>query len=483
MDPLVIVVAVVLAVFLLVQVQTHWRIGVFFIIAAGFLQDPFRKLVPGEPVAISATVGVVMLYVWSMGLGRFRREAQTMSIERHYPSLVRAALLYGGLVVFQAVLTIVNFNSFILAGIGLISYLGPLPAVMVGWWFCRAERDLLQLALAYVAFALVVAGSVWLSWSGAEWDLFRQVGEALVFYTDQGEHATHSGFMRVAEFAGWHMAVAACVVIVLATRRVTLARIAMGLLGLAALIFAIYLTGRRKGLAMIGLFVGIFIILLQFVRTKEARKTSMALLGLGAMVFSMLFYVREDAAGSVAFQSYGERGGSVFEDALERFYSLGIGSVGSAIGWVGFLGVGAGVVSQGGQHFSTIEGLGGAAEGGLGKIIVELGIPGLIFLAWAMTVFVATVRRVFKQAERSRAPAATLAVALTAFLLTNLILFVTASQVFGDPFVLILMGMAVGALLATPRLLRRGANIGAENVGLPDARVKVSATQLGAFRR
>ena len=45
--------------------------------------------------------------------------------------------------------------------------------------------------------------------------------------------------------------------------------------------------------------------------------------------------------------------------------------------------------------------------------------------------------------------------ALAAFLMTNAALFVTASQMFGDPFVLILLGVVFGALLATPQLRER----------------------------
>ena len=147
MDPLVVIVAAVLGVFLFVQVHTHWRIGVFFIIAAGFLQDPFRKLVPGEPVAISAAVGVVMLFVWGMGLGQFRGQ-HAMRLARHYPSLVQAFVVYGALVFFQAMITLVNYGSLPFAGIGLIAYLGPLPAVWVGWWFCRTEKTFRQLRIS-----------------------------------------------------------------------------------------------------------------------------------------------------------------------------------------------------------------------------------------------------------------------------------------------------------------------------------------------
>ena len=44
---------------------------------------------------------------------------------------------------------------------------------------------------------------------------------------------------------------------------------------------------------MIALFVGIFIILLQFSRHRDARKASFALLGLAISVLGMLSYLGE----------------------------------------------------------------------------------------------------------------------------------------------------------------------------------------------
>ena len=68
---------------------------------------------------------------------------------------------------------------------------------------------------------------------------------------------------------------------------------------------------------------------------------------------------------------------------------------------MGFFGLGAGVVSQGGQHFGVDEQLAGAAEGGLGKVIVELGIPGLIILTWVLSVIIRTVRKLLALAQNS----------------------------------------------------------------------------------
>ena len=455
-DPLVIVVAAVLAIFLFVQVHTHWRVGMFFIIAVGFLQDPIRKLVPGEPVAISVVVGVVMLFVWGMGLGQFRGQAQAMSIGVQYPSVMRAFASFVILVFLQAMVTLLSYGSLPLAGIGLIAYLSPLPAIWVGWWFCRSDKDYLQLALTQVAFAVVLAVTVFLSWQGgAEWALFKQVGDQaniLVFYGDAGIITMHTGLMRAPEVTAWHLGAATCFAIVLATLRPSAAKVAaLAFIG-AMLIAAIYLTGRRKALGMIVVFTGLLIVLLQFSRHRDARSTAIALLGVAAAAVGAASFLSDILAEGTEFRAYSERGESAVGDAWERFYSLGIASIGWAIDAAGFFGAGAGVISQGGQHFGSDESLAGAGEGGLAKVIIELGVPGMMVVTWVLAVLVRTVRRLLAFADQSSAQAVIVTNALSAFLVTNMIRFVTASQVFGDPFVLTLLGVLFGALLATPRL-------------------------------
>src|SRR5262249_6684477 len=85
-------------------------------------------------------------------------------------------------------------------------------------------------------------------------------------------------------------------------------------------------------------------------------------------------------AGSLSYSLYVQRSQTVFRDVPSRFVDLGIAPVTWAYDKFGPLGAGLGVGTQGTQHFSG--GIQGAAEGGLGKITVELGIPGLFVMGW-----------------------------------------------------------------------------------------------------
>jgi hypothetical protein len=317
----------------------------------------------------------------------------------------------------------------------------------------------LQLLLIYAAFGVVVALGVYMSWSEVDLAILKQIGEALVIYDPiVGVVDTHSGFMRSPEVAAWHLGTASCLLIILAITRPNPVRIAVFSIAIAVMVPAIYLTGRRKALAMLGLFAGILTIVLQFSSHRDARRAITALVGLAVGVVSMFFYLTDDASDGSGFRLYAERGDSVYGDAWERFYTLGLGSMVNAIEAVGFFGHGAGVVSQGGQYFGVDEELAGAGEGGLGKIVVELGVPGLIVLTWIMFVVGRAIRELLSIANSPDAPASTITLTmagLVAFLLVNIVLFVTASQVFGDPFVLIILGIVFGCVLATSRVLER----------------------------
>ena len=70
---------------------------------------------------------------------------------------------------------------------------------------------------------------------------------------------------------------------------------------------------------------------------------------------------------------------TAFGDAPERFVEIGIAPIMWAYDRFGLFGAGLGVGTQGTQYFGGDAEIGaGAAEGGLGKITLELGIPGLL---------------------------------------------------------------------------------------------------------
>jgi hypothetical protein len=149
-----------------------------------------------------------------------------------------------------------------------------------------------------------------------------------------------------------------------------------------------------------------------------------------------------------------QRGATVFGEAEDRFSSLGLGSVGWALEGYGFFGGGVGVASQGGQHFGGGAGrFGGAGEGGLGKIVAELGLPGLVLVAWIVGALVVYLRGLVTRVARRDDPIVPLFLGLVAVIAANVPLFIVATQIFGDPFVLLILGWMFGFSIAASEVV------------------------------
>lgn len=198
------------------------------------------------------------------------------------------------------------------------------------------------------------------------------------------------------------------------------------------------------------IFAGIYGSML-FVFTRKAGR----MLIVGAVMAALLGIVGAlsltDSASRKGhrFDVYLERGATVFGEAEDRFSKLGLGSIGWALDGYGYFGGGLGVASQGGQHFGGGSGrFGGAGEGGLGKIVAELGVPGLALIAWIAGAILVYLRGLMAGVTGRESPAVPLFLGLVAFLAANVPLFVVATQIFGDPFVLLTLGWIFGFAIA-----------------------------------
>src|SRR5262249_43012381 len=119
----------------------------------------------------------------------------------------------------------------------------------------------------------------------------------------------------------------------------------------------------------------------------------------------------------------------------------------------GLFGAGLGVGTQGTHYF----GGGGqaAAEGGLGKITLELGVPGLFVIGWFSISLFRHLWSIMRLASRHSPRIARLSFGLFSFLVANLAAFSVATQQYGDLFILLILAWTLGCLLAVPVLVER----------------------------
>jgi len=429
-----------------------WRKGVLVCVVVGFLQDPLRKLWVDEPVYLTALVGAFLVVVL-LGAA-LRGELLQFAGAEEWRTGLRLPVLAGVAVVLgQAARTLVEYDSLELVAIGVASYLLPAVAAALAYAFATIASRVRRFLAFYTLLTAGAASGVYLGFLGYDWTILEQVGQGLVVFSQEGVPLeVYPGFMRSPEVAGWHAAAAICLLVILGTLTKSAGtRLGMGLL-VVFLLGAGLLTARRKVPVEIVLFLLLYWLLLAWARVG-ARKATVVAVAAGIVGVALAAEILDPQEAGPNFDPYVRHGVTGFAAAPERFTLLGFGSVQWAIQRHGVLGAGAGTGSQGAQHFGGGAVLvGGAPEGGLGKVATELGVPGLLVSAWLAVALARALWRSARQLARIQPELAPLGYGLLGFLAANAVTFLVASQVYGDLFVLLILGWAAGFALAGPRL-------------------------------
>jgi hypothetical protein len=84
----------------------------------------------------------------------------------------------------------------------------------------------------------------------------------------------------------------------------------------------------------------------------------------------------------------------------------------------------------------------------LGKIVAELGVPGLVLVFWIVGALLLHLGRLIPAVARLDNPIVPFFLGLVAFLGANIPLFIVATQIFGDLFVLLILGWIFGFSMA-----------------------------------
>ena len=443
-----------------------WRFGLPLCIVTAILQDPIRKLVPDQPVIFVTFVGIVFAAaclgatVCGVALtpnqifGRFRRIVTPIPI-----------LLL--LIVLEAFNSLYHFDNPMLTTIGLLNYLLPLPAIVFAYQLVRrgGEAPIHQFVRVYLIFAIVALITVYLEYAGYDWPVFGQVGAGLRIYDKYlgAELVPRSGIFRAAEIAAWYSMACACLVIMLLTSRKPNIRNVLAAVAVVAILLAIsVLTGRRKSIMGVAVFASTYLVLWLIFR-RGVVKLGLGLAVAGVIAFNLLMpQLEDDSSYSNAtpsiYSQYVARSKTVFEDAPARFSAFGVEPITWAYDSFGVFGAGLGAGTQGAQYFGRNAAIAGAAEGGLGKITLELGLPGLFVMGWLAVVVFNRVWRIMRAATKLSPRVAGLSYALFSFLLANAAEFSVATQAYGDLFILLILGWTLGFLLAVPLLLERELN-------------------------
>jgi hypothetical protein len=441
------------AFFLFVGVSTllalrNWRLGILLMLFAGALQDPVRKLMPGAPgwmvLAFIPVLLGVMAHVFIRHPDIWRRLLRAMPVLRQSVAFFALSLVLAFLVL------VVNYGlgAWMVGVIGLVTYLFPVLAIALGYFYVRSTRDLLRLMMVYCTLTaiLLIGGlleylAVFPNWPaiGTEaldmyW--FRNVPGYTVRLT--------SGFYRSPDFLGWNAALLVMFSLLLALHSKGFASrglwSALAAWGIAVLL----ISGRNKMIFMPPVFAAVLgLSYLYKGNIGKVWSISLAVAVSAALFLGISQQMHID-------QEYLDYVGVGTQTVGSRVGTGGVDSVIVTLRQSGFFGEGLGSASTGSRYGGSAERSDTWQESGPSKIMVELGVIGFVATIFLGFTILRILWRYLVRMPRS-APQGVLFVGFLGIFAANGASFLVSHQAFGDPFLVTLTGFLLGITLSGPR--------------------------------
>lgn len=441
--------------FTLVVSEYQWKGAVIFTVLAGFLQDPIRK---GSGID-SSYFAAISLFFFILTFFILKSKFRSWDIKLicwPNPAVISLLPAFIYLLFLQGLNSFARFNDIRLTSVGILFYLIPLIALWVGYRIACDLRFMRRVLIIYIIFCLLTAVSIFVSMTGYESNLLKEVGTGIEI---TGTGHGFSGLWRTSEIAGWHLAAGASFAFILGMTESKSINQVFYFLSSFTLAFLTITTGRRKALGLVIIFLALY--LLYYALTVKGNKFGRAI---GSLVCVL----------SISLSSYGLVFNSDIQNTLEpffnrsttltveesqdRFRAQGIGAILRGFEVAGPLGYGVGVGSNTGTTGigvlrGSIQSLGYISEGGGGRLIVELGGLGIILFGVLILQVIILYVRIFYISRQLISVGADILAGLALFTVANIFTFLSASQLYSDPFVLIIIGISAGSILAVPRLL------------------------------
>jgi hypothetical protein len=433
----------------------NWRHGWMAAVLCGVLQDPVRKLTPGTPAILSVSIVFVYLVVLFTASASLQRNR--VDFARRFPNL------YSTIALFLVMLALAAMNGLATFGLGawqipmasLLIYLIPIPAVLLGYSWLTREEHLVRFFVFYAALTSIALIGTPLEYLRLNVPALGVVGmpEGYVRHLPGLQIRVLSGFYRAPDIMAWHAAMLVAIGITLAVRAKVLSR-AWPWIAVAAWGFLnCMISGRRKAVYMVAVFAIAFL-WRYFKRMKIAQVTLVLLLGMA------LALVVRQIQSSGESEVYARGTATSSTEVLQRLEGGLVGTLQQT----SVLGAGLGAATQGIRHISGRETDFGWQEGGLGKLAVELGLPGLFaaaLLVWSMLRMMLRITAVGDIPGSSQI----MRVALFAIIVANIGNFLASAQAYSDPVLTLMTAFLLGAFFATATLDERLAADAPQQVG------------------
>ena len=421
-----------------------WRRAWLLVLVCGVIQDPVRKLTPGSPVYIS--FAVVALYAFILFGARNEMRQQAADFARRFSSIA------SGILIFVALLVVAGLNGLITYGfdkwkapmISFVTYVIPLIAALLGYAWFQREEMMMRFFRVYAAVTSVAL-------IGTVLEYFRVPSRLLGLVSFEGDYIRHlpgiqirmlSGIYRSPDVMAWHASMLTVIGVAMALRAGVRRQLVIWSAVAGWGFLNCMIGGRRKAIYFVIVFCAAF--LWRYLRRVQTAQI-FASIGLLMIVATVVNSLSSDEATSVytrgAVATRGEIG--------QRFE----GGVMQTFREVGYMGAGLGTATQGVHHLLGSSSI-GWQEGGLGKVAMEVGLPGLLAL---MVMAVIVVRMLMILTRIGDVPGSSqfIRVMLFAIVMANIAGFIASAQAYTDAVLALTTGFLMGGLFASAALDER----------------------------
>lgn len=424
--------------FAIVVALTDWRRGWLLAVVCGLLQDPARKMTAGTPVAL--TMSVVAIYIAVLFSAQYQLQTGWREFTRRLSGVWSAAIVMLFFIVLAAMNGLFTYGLAFwkVPALSLFIYLTPLPAILLGYVYVQREEQLAHFFRFYSAVTAIGLIGTPLEYLGVKASAIGLVGmpESYIRHLPGIQIKVLSGFYRAPDIMGWHAATLASIGIAMAMRAQVFRRAVPWLLLAGWGFFNTLISGRRKAVYMIVVFAAV-LFWRYFRRLTFAQVVSMVLAVL--TVFAIMRYTASSERGAVYTQGTQTSSGEIFERLEGGF----IGTLQT----FGIMGAGLGTATQGVRHLLGRDDNVGWQEGGLGKLAIEVGLPGVLAVAFVGWTLIRTLLRV-TAAPDLPGSSQLMRVTLFGLVMSNIANFMVSAQAYSDAVLTLMSAFFLGCLFA-----------------------------------
>lgn len=418
--------------------MSNWRIGLYLLVVMDVLRDPVRKMSETKSIWITLSVNAIWVAIL---VGMVSQSSPVSRLVKARPRLKLALQLLVFSLLPGAAVSIIKFSQgWKLAMIGAAAYLVPLIGIPIGFMLGQSPRHVERLLLWYCTINSLALTSVVLEYMGIEHAVLGGIDKEWIRYRADYTVKLISGAFRGPDVMGLHAAFVAMFAGLLVLLRTKIPHVFLYAFGMWSGI-CLLLCGRRKMIGIPFVFAAALILLTSIRSRRGASRARLTTMFFATGIAIVLFGTKEVQIS----EEYISYAATLFTEGASRTNDVIGGSVMSTWLQSGALGNGLGMATQGRYH--VVGNVGHSwQEDGVSRFFAELGIPGIMLIGIAASLFFRQIR-VCWYTVPLRSHQEPLLIGMLSVVIAAMASFAVSHQVFtGDPCSAIWVVMCLGVI-------------------------------------